>query len=169
MIKYVFKEAPIAIRKADKADPQKIGEALAKISEDHSGRLTPEAVVNAARSNKSPLHAHFEWNDAVAAQAFRLDQARSIIRLIRVEDETTSEPQPAFISIADNGVAYRTRQEVVGSRELQLIVLQQAERDLKAFERRYHMLNDVCDLVRTAREGVARKRSELETHAAAAA
>jgi hypothetical protein len=167
MTRYVFKDAPITIRNAAKADPQKIGDALAMVSKAANGRLTPEAVVNAARSTKSPLHWHFEWDDKLAAQAHRLDQARTLIRLIRVEDEKTQDAVPAFVSVSDHGTSYRSIGEVTSSRELQLLVLRQAERDLKAFERRYHMLQDVCIAVRNAREGIAHKLGKLETRDAA--
>lgn len=167
MIKYAFKDDQVILKNAAKADAQKIGEELAKITKDNGGRLMPEKVVNAARAPKSALHAHFEWNDKVAAEAYRVDQARHIIRIIRVEDEEGGDAKPAFVSVSDRGTAYRLVEEVTASRELQLIVLQQAERDLKAFERRYHMLNDICGLVKSARENLERKRTELETRAAA--
>lgn len=44
-----------------------------------ANRLTPEAVVREAASPKSVLHGLFKWNDAEAAHAYRLDQAREII------------------------------------------------------------------------------------------
>ena len=37
-------------------------------------------VVEAARDDQSPLHRHFEWDDAKAAHTERLSQARGIIR-----------------------------------------------------------------------------------------
>ena len=58
---------------------------LAKIAEENGGNLTPDAVLEDARSKKSPLHDQFEWNDGEAAHRFRLDQARTLIRSVRVE------------------------------------------------------------------------------------
>lgn len=49
------------------------------------GELTPERVVEHAQRQDSPLHEFFEWDDALAAQAHRLQQARSLIRSVRVE------------------------------------------------------------------------------------
>ncbi len=87
MITYTFRDEPVAILNAKKADPQKIGRALAKIAEANAGRLTPGAVVEAARSPNSALHRHFEWDDRKAAEAYRRDQAREIIAVIRVEQD----------------------------------------------------------------------------------
>lgn len=163
MIQYIFRDAPVAILNAKKADPQRIGEALAQIASANAGRLTPLAVVEAARDRKSPLHRHFEWDDAKAAEAYRLDQAREIVRVVRIE-EAGEEPTRAFLSVNDGaGVSYRTAQDVAGSLDLQLAVLKQAERDLDAFQRRYRDLQDVCGDVTSARAKVSARRAEMET------
>lgn len=158
MIKYQFRE-PLTIKNSDKADAQKIGESLTAIAATTDGELMPKSVVEAARNPKSPLHKHFEWDNEVAAEAHRLDQARRLIRCIRVEDEEASEGHaPAFVSITDKGrVSYRTTSEVRNSEHLQMLVLAAAERDLEAFEKRYRDLQDVCKPVRQARELVRAK------------
>ena len=53
--------------------------------EDENGRLTPEAVLTAARDPNSPLHDRFEWDDGKAAAEHRLHQARTLIRSVKVE------------------------------------------------------------------------------------
>lgn len=114
MISYIFKDGPVTIKNARKADPQKIGTALAKIAEQQKGRLTPPAVVDAARDNRHPLHRFFEWDDALAAEGYRLEQARTLIRSVRIIREDDEEPAPAFLSIADKGgTSYRALQEVM--------------------------------------------------------
>jgi hypothetical protein len=162
MIRYVFRDEPVAILNAKKADPQKIGQALAKVAQEGNGRLTPSAVVEAATNPKSPLHRHFEWDNAKAAAAYRIDQAREIIRVIRIEDGEDT-PQRAFLSVKDDaGVSYRTAAEVAGSLDLQIAVLKQAERDLDAFKRRYAELQDICEEVSLARDKVRQRRERLE-------
>jgi len=170
MIKYVFDEDKILnIKGADKAKAQEIGEALAKISEQEKGRLNPKAIVDAARSNRHVLHKHFEWDDGLAAEQWRMEQARSIVQSIHIEHEDTeSGVARAFLSIRDkDGVSYRTIEEVMGSADLQSKVLASAERDLLAFESRYRSLNDICELVRGVRQQVAIRRSKHENRARA--
>lgn len=53
--------------------------------ENRAGRLTPEQVVNAASDESSALHACFTWDDSEAAAKWRLDEAREIIRSVRIE------------------------------------------------------------------------------------
>ena len=164
MITYTFKDQPLTFKNAKKAKAQSIGKALAAISEAHEGRLTPKAVVMAASDDKNPLHKHFEWDEAEAASRWRERQARDIIAAIHVEDADVEEGTArAFLSIADKGgVSYRQHSEVKASTDLQLAVLMAAERDLGAFERRYRDLNDICDLVRTAKEKVVERRESAE-------
>jgi hypothetical protein len=50
-----------------------------------NGRLTPDAVVAAAVDPDSPLHSHFVWDDSEAADLYRIDQARTLIRSVRVD------------------------------------------------------------------------------------
>ena len=49
-----------------------------------SGRITPEDVVTEAEDVNSPLHHLFEWDDGEAAHRYRLDQARHLIRSVKV-------------------------------------------------------------------------------------
>lgn len=46
--------------------------------------ITPARVVAAAQAKNSPLHCCFEWNDKKAGLAYRLDQARALIRSVEV-------------------------------------------------------------------------------------
>lgn len=170
MIKYVFREdEPLRIKAAGKADAQIIGEELNRIRLEVGGELEPKAVVERARDAKNPLHDHFEWDDSKAAASYRLDQARNLIRIVRVIDEDADEgTSRAFVSVnGKNGVSYRSIDDVKQSRDLQAAVLEAAERDLEAFERRYRELKDICQIVATARESVRNKRRKFENRAAA--
>lgn len=60
-----------------------IAAELKKI-EDAAGRLTPEAVVDVASDPASPLHEQFEWDDSEAAHKYRIEQARTLIRSVKV-------------------------------------------------------------------------------------
>ena len=67
---------------------------------DSDGRVTPEAVLKAAESESSPLHAYFEWDNDVAAHEHRLNQARDLIRQVRftITYEDRSYKVPRYVS-----------------------------------------------------------------------
>src|SRR4051812_1463795 len=45
---------------------------------------TPAEVVDAARDDESPIHDYFEWDDVVAAEEHRRQQAREMVRSIEI-------------------------------------------------------------------------------------
>lgn len=59
-------------------------EAIASLENQH-GQVTPERVLEAAIDPASPLHKCFEWNDEKAGHAYRIDQARSLIRRVKYQ------------------------------------------------------------------------------------
>lgn len=52
--------------------------------EQKHGHLTPEMVVNDAMSPDSPLHGEFMWDKDTAAQAHWIEQARRLIRSVKI-------------------------------------------------------------------------------------
>jgi hypothetical protein len=61
------------------------------------GRLDPKDVVDEARDPQSPLHKSFTWNNDDAAEQWRLQQARQLIRSIRIERVVTEEEAPRLV------------------------------------------------------------------------
>ena len=66
-------------------DAQKVGEAIERLQKGQNDPLEPSTVVNAARDPASVMHPHFQWDDAIAAEAFREDQARDLVRSLTVD------------------------------------------------------------------------------------
>lgn len=69
-----------------------IAKRLERIARRNGGILTPDAVVEDARDESSPLHEQFTWDDTEAAKQWRLEQARTLIRSVKIEikaDEKT--------------------------------------------------------------------------------
>jgi hypothetical protein len=50
-----------------------------------SGKLTPEMVIDAAADKNSPLHECFTWDNSEAAAKWRIEEARELIRSVRIE------------------------------------------------------------------------------------
>jgi hypothetical protein len=67
-----------------------------------TGDLRPEDVLDDARNPNSPLHSCFTWDDSVAAEAYRLTQAKAVIRVaIRYLSRPSSEPQRVRIKVEE--------------------------------------------------------------------
>jgi hypothetical protein len=67
-----------------------IEERLHRLATLNAGRLTPDAVVADANTASGPYHDHFEWDDSIAGHKYRLDQARELIRSVKLEVSVVS-------------------------------------------------------------------------------
>ena len=86
-----------------KAEQDAIRDELARIAEENSGILTPDAVVAEAQAKNSILHDMFEWDNKKAAHEYRIDQARTLIRSVRViiTTEKTTVSTVAYVRDPD--------------------------------------------------------------------
>ena len=131
-------------------DAQKAGKELERIERAH-GNVTPEAVVEAARPESNPLHDHFEWDDALAAEAHREDQARRLISAITIDTSRSniesSAPRRLFINVIEQGEQhYVSMSRVMSSKELRAQVLEKAKDDLRAWRKRYADLTELASI-----------------------
>jgi len=51
---------------------------------DRDGVITASSVLTEAKKKTSPLHNKFEWDDTKAGKLFRLVQARTLIRTVKI-------------------------------------------------------------------------------------
>jgi hypothetical protein len=70
--------------------PEIAGKELERIYDKH-GALRAQIVVDEARPDDAPLHPAFEWDDLVAAEYYRREQARSLIKTVQVVREDESD------------------------------------------------------------------------------
>jgi hypothetical protein len=76
-------------------------EQLARITAlEQERRLTPATLVTDARDPQSPLHTLFEWDNERAAEEYRLNQAREVIRAVeyRIVRNDVLITAPRYIS-----------------------------------------------------------------------
>lgn len=66
---------------------------------EREGVCTAQRLVDEARPDSSPLHPGFNWDDETAAEAYRREQARLLIRSVRVQVEDRPESAPTFVRV----------------------------------------------------------------------
>ena len=115
------------------------------------GQLTPANVVEAARAEDHPLHSRFEWDDGMAAEKYRLNQARQLIRVVR-EKYTDAGGRPADVRTFHaipraEGMAYEPLQEIIQDDLTSQILLRQMEREWRTLKARYEKLAEFRALV----------------------
>lgn len=136
--------------------------ALEELAARHDGRLTPEVVLRAAKRAASPFHHLFEWDDTAAARLYRLDQARRLLREVKLSVEV--EPERSIdvrgfvhVKAADDDEGYYAPTREALSDHRRTIVMEQARRDIVALERKYHDLIDFAALLDEEAKRVKRR------------
>lgn len=137
-------------------DPQAIGEVLDRIYRE-KGVLRPEDVLEEAKDVESPLHAAFEWNDSVAAQQHRLNQARRLIVSVRIIDSPVQTAVPAFVSVRspEHGRGYVPTAEAMSDDQLRARVLMEVRQFVEGMQRRYAHFQEVADVIGRLKQSVA--------------
>jgi len=129
-------------------------EQLQRIYDAH-GKLTPAIVVDEARAPSDPLHNHFDWDDAVAGEAWRHEQARRLIRSVRVVYREADDVHPersvrAFHAVrSDKGHVYEPTDVVAQDPVIAQLVLQDMAREWQALKRRYEQFSEFYQMVRS--------------------
>lgn len=124
-------------------DPQIAGEMCEKLEAD--GKLTAKELVNANRPESAPLHSAFEWDDAIAAESYREEQARHIMScLITVREDAPSTR--AYFNIVRSEPNYRHINTILRDEDLTAKLLDTAMRELSAFRVKYANLTKLSQV-----------------------
>lgn len=128
--------------------------------------LTPKTFVSAARDVRSPLHAMFEWDDEIAGERYREDQARFWIACLHFRrsdaPEGASTPRMIYNVNTGNGHRYIHIDVVRSNLDYQRTLIGQAIADMERAETRYSHIVDICEPLRRAREELEALRRKYD-------
>jgi hypothetical protein len=137
--------------------------ALVDIAAKHGGFLNPHHVVEAARDPGHPLHAEFPWEDATAADAYRLVLAEALIRRVKLAImRPATDTKPVTVQTTR---AYQSRpsqrHKTGGYEAIDVLMADQDKRrellasvlrDLQAYRKRYAVLEELSGVWRAIDE-----------------
>lgn len=135
-----------------KAPAQAVGELFERLEQTEEG-LTPATVLEASRDENALLHGEFEWQDDVAAEKYRLDQARFIIRNLTVITKTTDQEERengkdrAFVCTNGRSGNYVALKFALTNAELRANLLKEARRDMLIFTAKYQRLEELASVI----------------------
>lgn len=129
-----------------------VGKELMKL-EKAKGCITPESIVEKARSQSSPMHQYFTWDDTKAAEKQRLHEARQVIRsviILPVESKTENvKTVRAFVSVSSTenearfkGRGYISMTRAMSDEEYKRQLLQDALNEANSWKTRFDTLKD---------------------------
>lgn len=123
-----------------KADARRLADAFSALQRKH-GIITPDAVVDYARPESSPIHDLFTWDDAEAAAEWRLSQARHYLRVVVVVETVEGEeqqiryvPPPVEDDAGERG--YRTLGAIASSESMIARIVERMRDELRSWRRR---------------------------------
>ena len=126
-----------------KADVEKVYNELCDIGDE----FTPRDIVDAARDESKELHKCFEWNNEVAADKYRLWEARRLTSEIVFKREVSEdEPTPAPVRVfnkTDSTGWYKILERTFKVQSEYEALLQRALAELHAFKIKYAALQEL--------------------------
>ncbi len=144
----------------DKLDAQDVGDELDGIRAKH-GFVRPEQIVEKAKPKRAKLHNVFEWDDRAGAERYRLEQARLLVRSVKViyedSDGKVAEVR-AFTSIKNpegKGRIYIPTEEGMERRETRDEILMQCLSGLIRWRKRWAEYNELADTVKIIDQATA--------------
>jgi len=128
---------------ANRADPQAVANRILELSSQDK-HPTAWDVLEDGRRIDAPHHNIFEWEDSVAAEQYRLEQAGHILRsVVIVRTDTTDAKRPirAFVHVVppeQKGAAYVGIIEAMNNPEMRRQVLEKALDELDSWQETYN-------------------------------
>jgi len=150
---------------------ERMSEELERIAAEHGSVLKPGDVIDFARDPETALHHRFEWDDGVAANKYRLWQARQLIAQVQISaPKMTGQTIRAFVSLSperDEGGGYRLMANVLSDRDLREIHLRDALSDFQRLIDAYSHLDELGPLIASLRRAMKKfSLPEAESDAA---
>ena len=109
--------------------------------------LTAETMLEANRAESAPLHSEFEWDDEIAAEGYRLQQARHIINCLCIrQEDAKKEPIRAFFRVDTASSSYESLDVIIRQEDKYAALLKAAGNELKAFKKKYAALKELEEL-----------------------
>jgi hypothetical protein len=120
-----------------------------------TGDLNPQDIVEMARPKGSPAHGEFTWSNKVAAEQYRLEQARKMVRSIVVLYKETPKagPQRAYVQITRSEVkndevqrkrVYTDVRDALKDPETRAEILSRAISEAASYRKKYAHLSELA-------------------------
>ena len=148
-----------------------VGEVFSEI-EQRDGEVTSKSFLDASRDESSPTHSLFLWNDAEAAEKYRLSQSHRIISQLQIEiiveeipteetelqievEEVKTVKAPAYLNVNPVGRfgaskntagSYVSINTAMSDEDMRKIVIENVLAELSVYQRKYFMYKELSEI-----------------------
>lgn len=126
------------------------------------GRMTPDKIIDLAKSKKSIIHKYFEWDDTSAAHMYRMEQARHMIRAIYVEIQGQTVRAYENVHIKDVGQVYQDIGTILDIPDLSKQIVESALKELLFWKQKYETYKILAPIVGSINKNERRIKSWLK-------
>lgn len=130
-------------------DAKKVAEEILSISDEP----TKQQIVEKARDESTELHSMFEWDDSIAGERWREEQARHIVKALKITYvNPDGDPLPKSVEMKpirmlfgnpSGSPGFVSTVKILGNKTMYEQLLERAKRELQAFRNKYLMLTEL--------------------------
>lgn len=124
-----------------KADAQKVAEEIG------DKKFNYKELVDKARDENTELHKCFEWDDSIAAEKYRLEQAKLVVRMLVFTPKDKKEQPLRVFQITQEKNVYQPTKLFIQNKNEYDALLDRALRELDAFRKRYSTLSELEEVL----------------------
>ena len=128
-----------------KGDPNKIKSELDTLGNS----FKPEDIVELAKDPNTELHRCFEWNDTIAADKYRISQARTLICNLVIDTSSQNDPTatiPVRIFHQADGASYKPLEIIIKNPTEYQAMLTRCHNELIALKNKYSSLSEYQEI-----------------------
>ena len=126
-----------------KADAEKVASEI-----EHLENATPERILDYARNEDTELHKCFEWDDSIAGENWRKQQARMIVCNLVYVDDKKKEPSKLRVFYQSEEKEYKPVKFTLQKKDEYQELLERALKELHAFKEKYKMLTELDEIMK---------------------
>ncbi len=135
-----------------------LGDAFTRVKK--AGALTPHTLLDDARPAHAPTHGLFEWDDKIAGEKYRIEQAGFYLRSVDIMVEDPDGDSPirvrAVSSEGDSGYDFTTR--IMKDPERRKNLLAKALAEFNSWKIRWETLEELAGIFEAADKIVTKRR-----------
>lgn len=122
------------------ADAQLVAEEILSIGES----ATPRQILEKGRDETTELHKCFEWDDTIAADRYRLSQARAIVRtlVIAPRQDAPGKPEIRHFYKTDSKSGYKSTELIFRQEDEKIELMRRCLAELRNILRKYRFLSN---------------------------
>lgn len=123
------------------------------------GKLTPRILLDSSRPKKALFHSCFEWRDGVAAEKYRLQQARILINnievtIVRQGNEKIKIPFYEVVKDDKGKNKYADVTSIIANPDNLAYIKVKAKRDLEYWKAKYEVYKELSSAIHQVDEAL---------------